>query len=122
MAIGCPRSYLFLLRNCYLYEGLGVPTTHTLKRRDNAHVGLQVALNMAGVVLARDLKSRGICVALIHPGVVRGLENFAFHSIREPMICTKNLLKNCPVVFPEAFKTCQAADRKRRTEGKRGKA
>ncbi|MCA9717498.1 MAG: SDR family oxidoreductase, partial [Myxococcales bacterium] len=29
------------------------------------------AVNMAGVTLARDLESRGIAVALLHPGWVR---------------------------------------------------
>jgi len=31
----------------------------------------KAAVNMAGVSLARDLKGRGIAVALLHPGYVR---------------------------------------------------
>jgi NAD(P)-dependent dehydrogenase (short-subunit alcohol dehydrogenase family) len=31
----------------------------------------KTALNMAGVLLARDLASRGIAVALLHPGFIR---------------------------------------------------
>lgn len=51
----------------------------------------KAALNMAGVSLARDLESRGIAVAILHPGMVR-TEMTAGHGTLTPEQAVKGLL------------------------------
>ena len=45
----------------------------------------KVALNMAGVTLAGDLKEAEVSVALIHPGVVMTLKRHMYRN--DPSIC-----------------------------------
>lgn len=52
----------------------------------------KAAVNMAGVSLARDLKSRGIAVALLHPGFVR-TEMTDFQGNVDPPEAVKGMLE-----------------------------
>ena len=52
----------------------------------------KAALNMAGVSLAQDLRSRGIAVALLHPGYVR-TEMTGHRGQSEPQDAARGLLR-----------------------------
>jgi NAD(P)-dependent dehydrogenase (short-subunit alcohol dehydrogenase family) len=77
-ALGPLRVAAALLPNVVAPGGkLAIITSRMGSIADNTSGGSygyrmsKAAVNMAGVSLARDLKSRGIAVALIHPGFVR---------------------------------------------------
>lgn len=51
----------------------------------------KAAVNMAGVTLARDLRGRGVAVALLHPGMVK-TDMTAGHGQVEPAVAVRGLL------------------------------
>ena len=76
-ALGSLRTVLALLANLSTGSKVALITSRMGSIADNGSGGYygyrmsKAALNAAGVSLARDLKSRGIAVAILHPGYVR---------------------------------------------------
>ncbi len=76
-ALGPLRVTAALLDNLARGSKIGIVTSRMGSIADNTSGGYygyrmsKCAVNMAGVSLARDLKARGIAVALVHPGFVR---------------------------------------------------
>ncbi|MBX3192173.1 MAG: SDR family oxidoreductase [Labilithrix sp.] len=60
----------------------------------------KAALNMAGVSLARDLASRGIMVAILHPGFIR-TEMTGGMGNDDPPVATRGLLARIEELTPE---------------------
>ena len=76
-AVGPLRVTSALLTNLARGSKIAILTSRMGSIADNTSGGYygyrmsKAAVNMAGATLARDLKSRGIAVALVHPGFVR---------------------------------------------------
>jgi NAD(P)-dependent dehydrogenase (short-subunit alcohol dehydrogenase family) len=76
-ALGPLRVTAALLSNLARGSKIGIVTSRMGSIADNTSGGYygyrmsKAAVNMAGASLARDLKPRGIAVALVHPGFVR---------------------------------------------------
>jgi NAD(P)-dependent dehydrogenase (short-subunit alcohol dehydrogenase family) len=68
----------------------------------------KAALNAAGVSLARDLASRGVSVAILHPGMVRTAMT-GFHGIPVEE-SARGLLERIDALTPEASGTFWHAD------------
>lgn len=60
----------------------------------------KVALNMAGMSLARDLASRGILVVVLHPGFIK-TEMTGGHGNDDPPVAAKGLLARIDALTPE---------------------
>jgi short-subunit dehydrogenase len=75
-ALGPLRTTAGLLQNLPSGSKVGIVTSRMGSIEDNTSGGYygyrmsKVAVNMAGMSLARDLKDRGVAVALLHPGMV----------------------------------------------------
>lgn len=75
-ALGPLRTTATLLQNLASGSKVGIITSRMGSIEDNtsgSYYGYRMskaAVNMAGMSLARDLKDRGIAVALLHPGMV----------------------------------------------------
>ncbi len=75
-ALGPLRTTVGLLQNLPSGAKVGIITSRMGSIEDNTSGGYygyrmsKAAVNMAGVSLARDLKDRGVAVALLHPGMV----------------------------------------------------
>ena len=76
-ALGTLRSVQAVLPNLKKGSKIGLITSRMGSIADNSSGGYygyrmsKAALNAAGMSLARDLKERGIAVAILHPGYVR---------------------------------------------------
>jgi len=75
-ALGPLRTTAALLQNLPAGSKVGIITSRMGSIEDNtsgSYYGYRMskaAVNMAGMSLARDLKERGVAVALLHPGMV----------------------------------------------------
>jgi len=75
-ALGPLRTTAALLQNLPAGSKIGIITSRMGSIEDNtsgSYYGYRMskaAVNMAGMSLARDLKDRGVAVALLHPGMV----------------------------------------------------
>lgn len=75
-ALGPLRTTAALLQNLPAGSKIGIITSRMGSIEDNtsgSYYGYRMskaAVNMAGMSLARDLKERGVAVALLHPGMV----------------------------------------------------
>lgn len=76
-ALGPMRITVALLENLHRGSKIAIVTSRMGSIGDNSSGGRygyrmsKAAVNIAGVSLARDLKPRGIAVAILHPGFVR---------------------------------------------------
>ncbi len=76
-ALGTMRVTVALLDNLHKGSKIAIITSRMGSIGDNSSGGRygyrmsKAALNIAGVSLARDLRPRGIAVAILHPGFVR---------------------------------------------------
>jgi NAD(P)-dependent dehydrogenase (short-subunit alcohol dehydrogenase family) len=96
-ALGPLRVTAALAANLKHGSKVGIVTSRMGSIADNESGGYygyrmsKAAVNMAGVSLARDLRGRGVAVALLHPGYVRTRMTRGGGSI-EPMDAAKGLI------------------------------